>query len=281
MTTPPDLETLHQRVEKLLAYWESEYGSNPTGRDDCPFALIRDLAAALEVQDEAGIKNRVESESETRAVQWDALETSRPEASAGISIELTPDDAARIGLFLKPTLHQRVETIDRPLRDRSRELDARWTLLHDNPSLAGDCVGVMRDAHALIRDLAAALQAQDEAGRETAEPEWARHQATDATLKTCACGHVESGPHTLSHLHIQKDTGPHVWIQWKGTNVCCDVHCECGYSGHYDGDFMYFLKCPKCERVWEVGTHMPIYEVRDGRAAGHNVVDITVFEDEA
>jgi len=26
----------------------------------------------------------------------------------------------------------------------------------------------------------------------------------------------------------------HVFIQWKGTNVCLDFHCECGAHGHFN-----------------------------------------------
>lgn len=51
----------------------------------------------------------------------------------------------------------------------------------------------------------------------------------------------------MSHLDIESPTfqgKPHLWIQWKGTDVCCDIHCSCGYFGHYDGAFFYFFRCP-------------------------------------
>lgn len=67
-----------------------------------------------------------------------------------------------------------------------------------------------------------------------------------------------------AHLAIEqplfKDK-PHGWIQWKGTNVCIDLHCTCGAHIHFDGDFLYNWLCPKCDRLWEMGTHMPMYEV--------------------
>jgi phage FluMu protein Com len=59
---------------------------------------------------------------------------------------------------------------------------------------------------------------------------------------------------------------PHIWIQWKGTDVCCDIYCECGAHLHHDGDFMYFVKCPRCQTVWEVGSHVALYRVTDDRA---------------
>jgi hypothetical protein len=65
----------------------------------------------------------------------------------------------------------------------------------------------------------------------------------------------------MSHLDVDRIDGPHVWIQWKGTDVCADIYCACGHHMHFDGDFMYFVKCAECSRVWEVGTHVRLYEV--------------------
>lgn len=45
---------------------------------------------------------------------------------------------------------------------------------------------------------------------------------------------------------------PHGWIQWKGTNVCMDVHCSCGVMSHVDAEFAYFVRCPVCKQVFEV-----------------------------
>lgn len=56
---------------------------------------------------------------------------------------------------------------------------------------------------------------------------------------------------------------PHLWIQWKGTDVCADIYCDCGQQCHFDGDFLYFFKCPHCGQRWEVGTHITIYKVKE------------------
>ena len=76
--------------------------------------------------------------------------------------------------------------------------------------------------------------------------------------------------HPPSHLDVESprfEGTPHIWIQWKGTDVCCDVHCLCGAQMHYDGNFFYFFKCPHCGQHWEVGTHMPIYAVTPEQAS--------------
>lgn len=49
---------------------------------------------------------------------------------------------------------------------------------------------------------------------------------------------------------------PHGWIQWKGTDVCMDTYCGCGYHGHIDADFAYWWKCPKCGQVYAVGANV-------------------------
>lgn len=67
-----------------------------------------------------------------------------------------------------------------------------------------------------------------------------------------------------SHLDIEQPRFvgiPHIWVQWKGTNVCCDIHCSCGCDGHFDGDFFYTFQCPNCLQYWEVGTHVQIYPI--------------------
>ena len=72
-----------------------------------------------------------------------------------------------------------------------------------------------------------------------------------------------------SHLDIESpqfEGKPHIWVQWKGTDVCADVHCSCGEMSHFDGDFFYFFRCPHCGQHWEVGTHVSIYPVMAERA---------------
>jgi len=59
------------------------------------------------------------------------------------------------------------------------------------------------------------------------------------------------------------DDKPHGWVQWKGTNVCMDFHCDCGAVGHVDGLFAYHIKCGACGKVWEVDGHVFLREPGD------------------
>lgn len=49
---------------------------------------------------------------------------------------------------------------------------------------------------------------------------------------------------------------PHGWIQWKGTDVCMDVWCECGELSHIDAEFLYYVKCPYCGSVYFCNGHV-------------------------
>jgi len=55
---------------------------------------------------------------------------------------------------------------------------------------------------------------------------------------------------------------PHGWIQWKGTNVCMDVYCKCGYHSHIDADFAYNVKCPNCGTIYMCNGHIEIIEIK-------------------
>lgn len=51
------------------------------------------------------------------------------------------------------------------------------------------------------------------------------------------------------------------WIQWQGTDVCMDVHCQCGHHGHVHGDFVFYIKCPKCGQSYELGGNVKLYPI--------------------
>lgn len=55
---------------------------------------------------------------------------------------------------------------------------------------------------------------------------------------------------------IPNDAPPkthHIFIQWKGTDVCLDFNCpECGHHGHFDGYYAYALGCKGCGAIYEM-----------------------------
>jgi hypothetical protein len=66
------------------------------------------------------------------------------------------------------------------------------------------------------------------------------------------------------------DDGTSVFVQWKGTDVCLDFRCTCGWDGHFDGYFAYVVRCGGCDALWE----MPHYLVpRKTTGTAHTPVD--------
>lgn len=51
-------------------------------------------------------------------------------------------------------------------------------------------------------------------------------------------------------------------LQWKGTDACVDFTCQCGFEGHIDGYFLYYLKCPECQKVWRMDPSISLTEER-------------------
>ncbi len=58
---------------------------------------------------------------------------------------------------------------------------------------------------------------------------------------------------------------PYAWIQWKGTDVCMDVHCECGYDGHVDGEFVYYWRCPSCKSLFALGANVRLIRLNNAQ----------------
>jgi phage terminase large subunit GpA-like protein len=51
-------------------------------------------------------------------------------------------------------------------------------------------------------------------------------------------------------IYADKATPPYAWIQWKGTDVCADIHCSCGKLSHIDANCAYYVKCPHCDQIY-------------------------------
>lgn len=59
------------------------------------------------------------------------------------------------------------------------------------------------------------------------------------------------------------DDKPHCWIQWKGTNVCMDMYCVCGYHSHIHASFAYTVQCPECKRVFSPNAYIELIELTE------------------
>ncbi len=62
------------------------------------------------------------------------------------------------------------------------------------------------------------------------------------------------------------------WIQWKGTNVCLDIHCSCGKSSHVDGEFAYSVECPHCHTIYFCNGHIQLIEIEDPTGCGPHLI---------
>lgn len=59
------------------------------------------------------------------------------------------------------------------------------------------------------------------------------------------------------------------WIQWKGTDVCMDIHCTCGQHDHIDADFFYHYQCSGCGQKYAVGQNVKMIPLTDEQASNH------------
>lgn len=64
-----------------------------------------------------------------------------------------------------------------------------------------------------------------------------------------------------------------MFIQWKGTDVCMDFYCPCGEHCHLDSDFAYYVGCPKCGAVYEMGTQVIVKRVEPSEAWNVKVME--------
>lgn len=64
-------------------------------------------------------------------------------------------------------------------------------------------------------------------------------------------------------------SGPNVFIQWKGTDVCLDFYCKCGRHHHVDAWFVYGLKCAPCGRTYAMPSSIALKEVTQQEQCTH------------
>ena len=73
---------------------------------------------------------------------------------------------------------------------------------------------------------------------------------------------------TTVYAQDHERIGSHGWVQWKGTDVCMDTHCDnCGHHGHIDAGFFYLWQCPSCGARYAVGQVVKMILLTDEQAA--------------
>lgn len=55
--------------------------------------------------------------------------------------------------------------------------------------------------------------------------------------------------------------GPRGCIQYKGTDLCINLHCECGHHAHLDGMGVHGWECSECGRKYLLPTNIKLIPV--------------------
>ena len=74
--------------------------------------------------------------------------------------------------------------------------------------------------------------------------------------------------------------GAHAFIQWKGTDVCADLHCACGLHAHVDNSFTYFARCSGCGRKYALEPYVRLVELNDAEQGAMTDSTTVVMRDE-
>lgn len=51
-------------------------------------------------------------------------------------------------------------------------------------------------------------------------------------------------------------------VQWKGTDLCLDLYCDCGMSSHADGYSFSYVQCPGCDVIYKLQHNVPMTKVQ-------------------
>lgn len=74
---------------------------------------------------------------------------------------------------------------------------------------------------------------------------------------------------------------PFGWVQWKGTEVCMDLHCKCGALCHVDASFAYFVRCGNCGQEYEMAGYVEARPLSpEEQAARHGVESVCAEADD-
>ena len=69
------------------------------------------------------------------------------------------------------------------------------------------------------------------------------------------------------------------FVQWKGSNVCIDVQCECGNDVHIDSVmFAYYFHCPECDRYYALCPDVKLIPIVSDEARAELIADDCAIE---
>lgn len=57
-------------------------------------------------------------------------------------------------------------------------------------------------------------------------------------------------------MSLTEPDRPFISINWKDTDACITLNCDCGGFVHEDGFFMYEIKCTDCGTVYKLPTQV-------------------------
>lgn len=68
--------------------------------------------------------------------------------------------------------------------------------------------------------------------------------------------------------------------QYKGTDICADFRCGCGFSSHIDAYNTYGVRCTQCGAIYAMPEDIQLVEVRDEHKLPPVVINIWADDDE-
>ncbi|MCP4990860.1 MAG: hypothetical protein GY928_33910 [Colwellia sp.] len=83
---------------------------------------------------------------------------------------------------------------------------------------------------------------------------------------------------TAMNEHRNNTSAPYGFVQWKATNVFCELNCECGETSFYDGWFMYTVECPHCKAKYFVPFNIPLVKIQDTEGIDVKVAIVDLVE---
>lgn len=52
-----------------------------------------------------------------------------------------------------------------------------------------------------------------------------------------------------------------IYISWSDTDLSFDFHCKCGARPCGGGTYCNYVKCPKCDRIYEMPLELTVKQV--------------------